>query len=612
MKAEEGFNQYCFHIRGYSELSLGKRLETAVGAELAWRALSTLRDGARGDRPPVYKALLPGEEGPSAFGDSLRRDGLAARVTRMVAQAEAEAGTGDGAAQLLRGIGRIAAEWRSALAPREHATQVALEIQRSGADAGAEVGNPYGDDGAARALTQRVEEITRRGAEMATEADGRARALEAELSRDVARLRRQDETLAQFSAGEEQAASDFTGPKPSKLWLAPLATGGTVFVLATVIGVSILAAAAAGVVAAALMALVRWRATKAPAVPATGETAAPSEASQARPARRLPESLRNKFMAYGRALEDGAIFEAERAFAAELSNALGASPLNVQSAGLRRAIGELEAALLQEVQSVPDGFFREVDPGHVELFGRQLVKALAEEALRVGAIGDLPEWILSAFAKKEGTTLAERLRAGDGRAAARALVEAVVEAGPRLSLAGTLARLEQDPTGHGLFMHWLDSMAGIACASLALGHEMLLDPALSVVRLTVGLPAGEADSLAPVIRQRFPQAGVTLGSLPDAIEFVFDVRNLPAAALMTYELSRPHYEAANPWEREHLWHYPRGRRGEPAGTVSRPTPIVAKAAPVQDTGVQLRSVVPNGNGTGRDISRELIFPGDIS
>lgn len=611
MKDEEGFNKFCFHIRGYATLALGERLGTAVSAELVRRALSTLRDGAGGARPPVHDALRPGEDGPSAFGDSLRRDGLAARVTRMVAQAEAEAGTGDGAAQLLRGVGRRAAEWRAALAPKERAVQVALEIQRSGADAGAESGNPYGDEGAARVLAQRLEEVAQRASELGAEADERARTLEAELGRDVGRLRRQDETLAQLGAGEEQAAPESAGPKPSKPWLAPLAAGGTVFVLAAVIGVSLLWAAAAGVAAAAFLALLRWRASKAPATPETAEEAAPTEAPQGRPARRLPEPLRHKFTAYGRALEDAAVFEVERAFAAELSSALGASPLNTQSAGLRRALGELEAALVQEAQGMPDGFFHEVDPGRVELFGRQLVKAMAEEVLQAGAVDNLPEWVLSAFAKREGATLAERLRAGDGRAAARALVEAVVDAGPRLSLATTLARLEQDPAGHRLFMHWLDSMAGVACASLALGQEMLLDPALSVVRLTVGLPDGEADPLAPLIRQRLPQAGVALGSLPDAIEFVFDVRNLPAAALMTHELSRPHYEAANPWERARLWHYPRGRKGEPAGAGSRQAPLPPQPAPAQDTGIQLRAVTPNGNGAGHDSSRELIFPGEV-
>jgi hypothetical protein len=178
----------------------------------------------------------------------------------------------------------------------------------------------------------------------------------------------------------------------------------------------------------------------------------------------------------------------------------------------------------------------------------------------------------------------------------------------------TLAQLERHASGQRFFTHWLDALATGACSALALGQEMRLDPALSVVRLTVGLPAGEVDPLAAIFRQRFPHAGVTLGSLPDAIEFIFDVRNLPAAALMTHELSRSHYEAANLWEREKLWHFPRkvadrdaaGRNRSVNDKVDRDSGAVRPFIPLR------QAASSNGNGKAPGKIQELIFLGDIN
>ncbi len=263
---------------------------------------------------------------------------------------------------------------------------------------------------------------------------------------------------------------------------------------------------------------------------------------------------------------------------------------------------------------LPEGFFHEADPGQVELFGSDLVNMLAEEMLPASEASNMSRLVLSALARREGVGLSTQLQSGDGRAVVRALFAAVAEVRPGLTLDQILFRLERHAGGQRFFTHWLDALATVACSALALGQGMRLDPALSIVRLTIGLPAGEVDPLASVFRQRFPHAGVTLGSLPDAIEFLFDVRNLPAAALMTHELSRPHYEAANPWEREKLWHYPlNAADGEEVG---RNRSVKEKVD--QGTG-DVRPFVPlrqaaasNGHRNGLGKIQELIFPGDLN
>jgi hypothetical protein len=321
----------------------------------------------------------------------------------------------------------------------------------------------------------------------------------------------------------------------------------------------------------------------------------------------MTESLREKFISYGRALEDAAVLAAEGEYASRLLLEMETSTWNARSTVLQQALDETEAILREELDSIPEGFFHEADPGHVELFGSELVDVLVNEALSSTGAGGFLGRVLSVFAQKEGATFAAQLQAGDGRAAAQGLLTAIAEIRPRLRLGETIARLERSDTGQRLFMHWLDALAGVACSALALGQEMRLDPALSIVRLTIGLPAGESDPLASVFRQRLPHAGVTLGSFPDAIEFVFDVRNLPSDALMTHELSRPHYQAANLWEREKLWHYPKAKIGQ-----SRLDEDASGFGHEVFHTLRPKITVPlNGDRAEKGKRPELIFPGDM-
>jgi hypothetical protein len=610
MKVSENFESNCYHIRGYALLTSGPKLESALGATLAAQVLKDLREGA--SLAALPELLGAGSGGTNTFGASLRRDSLAARVKELVAQAEASAGSGAGAAQLLKAIKRRAADWGAELAAGGRSEEAAREVARAVGASGEEDGNPYVAALANAAAVERAVELEQAASAGAREANARTLALEEELGREVERLRRQDERLAQFGRDEadDAAALQADAPKSTpKRWKLPLAVGLGFFVFAAILGVSVLTATAAGVAAGGLMAVVAWRAAKAPAPAAQGTDASAQTAVGTQPTRRLSAALRAKFLAYGSALEGAAVLGAEAAFAARLQREFGASASRGNTRADGVLLGEAEEALRQASESVPEGFFQEVDPGHVELLGRELVSLLAEEALTSGGAADLSARALSAFARMQGVTFAEHLRAGDGRSSAAALVDAVNDTRPGLTLAGVLARLDKSAKGQRFLTHRLDALAGAACSALALGQEVRIDPSLSVVRLTVGLPEGERDPLVPLFRERLPHAGVTHGSMPDAIEFVFDVRNLPAAALITHELSRTHYDAANPWEREKLWHYPKSKTrrlsvSEEAGGFTpeaRQTLRTQVAAP------------RNGNGHGASNGRhkELIFPGDV-
>lgn len=609
MKVSENFESHCYHIRGYALLTSGPRLESALGATLAAQVLKDLREGA--SLPALPELLGAGSGGTNAFGASLRRDSLAARVKELVAQAEASAGSGAGAAQLLKAIKRRAADWGAELVAGGRSEEAAREVARAVGASGEEDGNPYVAALANAAAVERAAELEQAASGGAREANARTLALEEELGREVERLRQQDERLAQFGRDEADGAAALQADAPKstpKRWKLPLAVGLGFFVFTAILGVSVLTAAAAGVAAGGLMAFVAWRAAKAPVPDAQG-TDASAQSAGTQPTRRLSAALRAKFLAYGSALEGAAVLGAEAAFAARLQRELGAAASRGRTRADGVLLGEAEEALRQASESVPEGFFQEVDPGHVELLGRELVSLLAEEALTSGGGADLSARALSAFARMQGVTFAEHLRAGDGRASAAALVEAVNEIRPGLTLAGVLARLDKSAKGQRFLTHRLDALAGVACSALALGQEVRIDPSLSVVRLTVGLPEGERDPLVPLFRERLPHAGVTHGSMPDAIEFVFDVRNLPAAALMTHELSRPHYDAANPWEREKLWHYPKSKTrwlsvSEEAGGF---TPEVQRMFRPQVAAPR------NGNGHGASNGKhkELIFPGDV-
>lgn len=613
METKVRYDDHCFHIRGYAILRQGVRLETAVNATLAWRVLKSLREAAGPSHPP-HETLRAGQRGLTALGDSWRRDDLAARVKELVGQAEREAGSGSGADQLLRSIKRRAAEWQAGLAEERGVGETSREIARGFDAEEDESGNPYAYVVAHLATVERAGEIVREASARAREADTRAQALEDELVRDVERLRKQDERLSHLAQSEKQ--SDEMIParvrKPLlKRWWPQVAVGAVGFVLAVILGVSAFWAAAFGIVAAVLSAFVQWRAGKSPAVSADGYNNAAVSTAGTGSSRRLATSLREKFLSYGLALEDAAILAAEEAFAARLLNEMRASTWHTRSTVMRAALDETEAALRQELDGIPEGFFHEVDPGNVELFGRELVEVLVESVLSPTVAENFSARVVTALTRMKGVTFAEGLRTGDGRMSARSLIKAVAEVHPGFMLEESLAWIERSPTGQRLFIHWLDELARVACSALALGQGMRLNPSLSVVRLTVGLPAGEADPLAKTLRQRMPHAGITLGSFPDAIEFVFDVRNLPAAALMTHELSRPHYRAANRWERERLWHFPHDANG--GGDHARTADDIEEQEVTAQLNKAMTHALPrNGSSAAFGKTHEIIFPGDVT
>lgn len=557
MKTRNSFDDHCWHIRGITMLSQSPRLPRAVGVLLARRTLATLASGAVS--PVLPDALKRGRGGLTALGDEWRRDGLGARVENMVRQAEGDAVRGIGA-RLFEAIRTRAGEWRASLAPTRSAREVVQEIERAATQVTAATGNPNSATAMHRATTERAMEIRRDAEAQRIEIEAGRAVLEAEIRREVERLRSKEEDLAQLQQSEPQE----TGPQVSteshsrlKQWLPAGGVATVSFTVVAILGVSLLTATLAATTIAALFALVRWRAGKVMAREGIEDTSQASEPQPAAPARRIPSRLREKLLAYGRVLEDSAIAEAEESFANQLLRALDDSNWGHGASALQHALESVDSNLRQEWDALPEGIFHEVDPGYIELLGRELAILLADGLMKGDSTEALARRVLSSLATREGAPLFERLQTEDGGAVAASLVEAASAVYGEPTLGETLARLSDNAPGQRLLLHWLDVLAEMACAALALGHETTLDPALSIVRLTIGLPSGENDPVAQLVRQRITHAGLTLSSVPNAIEFVFDVRNLPAQALLTHELSQASYDVASPWERERLWHYPR-------------------------------------------------------
>ena len=605
MNTKKSFDDHCWHIRGITMLSQSPLLRRAVAIALSLRTLEALASGALS--PLLPDALKQGRDGGSsltALGDEWWLEGLSARVEKMVKQAESDFTRGVGG-RLYEAIKARAAEWSLLLAPARRASEAAQEIERAAARLEAATGNPNVSTQAYRAATERATEILHGASVRKNEIDGRRATTEAELVRELERQRKQEADLEQLQQSETQKAEPHASVEnrftPKQL-LPSLGFGLAAFTVVVILGVSVVTAALAGIIAAALLAIVRWRAGKASA-DEHENNAQGTETERPSLARRMPSRLRDKILAYGRVIEEYAIVEAEESFARHLARAVNESDWGSRASVLQRALGDVESNLKQEWEALPEGIFHEVDPGHVELLGRELADMLAAAWMGDEGSDEHARRVLSSFAAREGAQLVERLRAGDGAAVATSVVAAASAVYGNLALSETFARLTENASGQRLLLHWLDALSETACSALALGQEMSLDPALSIVRLTIGLPSGETDPLAQLLRQRITHAGVTLSSLPDAIEFIFDVRNLPVDALLTHELSQEHYEAANSWERQNLWHYPRS-----AGAATTFNPDEAEleldsggnilpAAPLQPF-VQ-ESGRTNGNGNGK-------------
>ena len=155
--------------------------------------------------------------------------------------------------------------------------------------------------------------------------------------------------------------------------------------------------------------------------------------------------------------------------------------------------------------------------------------------------GSLTELIVNSDLPSAAAAIAHEVTEETGYITIRAALEAMVEC------AGGKDRLKCS----------FDRLKASAASVVSLRGGFGVDRALSPQSREIGLPLGDADPLAPLVREFMPGATLFRSFDPNAIEIVYDARNLAAEDLASHQRTKRDWLAASDLERKVLFPFPR-------------------------------------------------------
>lgn len=264
-----------------------------------------------------------------------------------------------------------------------------------------------------------------------------------------------------------------------------------------------------------------------------------------------------------------------------------AARLNVEHDQINAILGQLttrgdvlrltERVATEAVNRYGRGIFQPIDEGKVLLIGSDLVRELVRTGRAGLTLQELFTRILATFRAGSGLSLAAAARQRSSNELFQQLTAAASVHTGSISLAEVMSVVCGNTTSKQRFWEILDTLsrAGSSSVRLKRGLEFELDHTISPANCMFGLPGGQQDPLALIVRERFPDATFFHSFDSDAIEIYFDHRNLSRTDLLWDELSKEHYEEAPEFERQTQWHFPRRWRGSPETATGDPDQMPA-------------------------------------
>jgi hypothetical protein len=517
-----------------------QELDKVLAVGLLWKYLQQLQAEADSDAgQPEDPFLQPGRMAATAWGDNqLNGVPFSATVREAFGAAQSQADL----VRIERNLESAFTEWRRTVERNQPAAAELAGRMLSGG------GNPH-------RAQRRHGSALRAAAALAARADSVRQHKETEVLACCARIRQESERARQILGPLATPSSRRAGERNGGLRMVAVRSVVTgllaLFLLYWMFSLPLRQAGAGGAGAAlAAGGVTVWHLRRRRTV------TVPARTTRTGLVQELCPSLIHETIRYYENRAHVAIAEYEATFERGLNTELNAALSTCSVLLEAEALVDLQASAAGRWSGIPDRHFEQVDAGALRFCGRELVEALLLEIAPAGKVTTLASRVIEGFHRVHGRGFREAVLSEDAERVIELWEEAARQEVGEIPLHTVLKVMLADPVRRRCLAGGLQLLMEMAASVAMRRPDVNLDGARCRHWLRIGLPQGTHDPYQQFLEDLFPRVTFYHSWNPDAVEVVYEIRNLSLDELQLYTLNKPHYEQWEPAVRAAFWHYP--------------------------------------------------------